>query len=576
MTRTRKNPRQRRQDPAIKHIVRVKTILQEVLDNCRRADATQVDITTRQRGGDDWLVQVTDDGCGAENVEPFVKARKSGWEPSTRSAYLARGLALLCCFHHRGFTVASRTLPGPGNAWTAEIGRKEIASGDVPTKLEPDDRAPTVRGTRVTFPVSCGRKTLETAIQDATQGLLPMRISLHGEPLKQEPYIHEARYEEEIDGIRFAVLLDELRTRDHDLSVQGMLLNAGLPTFCEPGGDWKVVAESDSPIPDLVVQEHTRPGENRIKGGPTSQRLHGTARRILYETMAEAGASGGFRTSTIAAARTLGISLEAVPCELAIWQHGRDYTPGTKDTPRKGTAILIDIHENENEEETDEKNAMLERALTVNRLGGQAFHPDDKYKGQAWYDTIPTVTHLECYERDDNDEFVPLRERTARQVRESEAPELEIRLYGPEREAVRTLPTDLGITRSDERRYETTTILGKDSTLTVDELTTLLIKASDMGFMYENIGEDDEHEKFRAEKETEARTLLEGEEQAELHDVLRIAPEVLGPGLMRRLKVNPEQKLEISFNKTTITAALIDAGTGRTITRDRKHWLQRR
>ena len=56
--------------------------------------------------------------------------------------------------------------------------------------------------------------------------------------------------------------------------------------------------------------------------------------------------------------------------------------------------------------------------------------------------------------------------------------------------------------------------------------------------------------------ETEARALLEGEEHAELHDVLRIAPEILGPGLRRRLMANPEQKLEMAFNKTTISAAL--------------------
>ncbi|MCY4509404.1 MAG: hypothetical protein OXG35_20935 [Acidobacteria bacterium] len=573
---TQKNPRQRRQDPAIKHRVRVGAILREVLDNCRRADATQVDITTTKLRGEDWVVDVTDDGRGAGNVEPFLKARKSGWEPDTRSAYLARGLALLCCFHHCGFTVASRTGPGPGNAWTAEIGPNEIASGDVPTKRDPDDRTPAVRGTRVTFPVSCRRETLETAVQDAARDLLPMRISLDGEPLDQKPYIHEARYEEEIDGIRFAVLLDEPRTRDRDLSVQGTLLNAGLPSLHEPGGVWRVIAESDSPIPNLVVQENTRPGENRIKGNSTSQRLHSTARTILYKTMADAGASGGFRTSTIRAARELGISLEAVPCELAVWRHGRGYTPGTREIPEKDTAILIDIYENEDEDEIDEKNATLERALTVNRLGSQAFDPDDGYKNQAWYDTIPRVTHLECYARDDKSEFAPLRERTARHDRESEAPELEIRLYGPDGKVVRTLPTDLGITRTVESRYNATVILGKDSTLTVHELTTLLIEASDMGYTYENMGQDDEQEEFQTEKETEARALLEGDEQAELHDVLRIAPEILGPGLTRRLEAHPEQKLEMSFTKTTIAAALINPGTGRTITRDRTHRLRRR
>ena len=220
MSRTQKKPTPRRQDAAIKHIVRVGAILHEVLDNCRRADAARVDITTTRRGSAEWLVHVTDDGCGARNVEPFVKARKSGWEPDTRSAYLARGLALLCCFHHRGFTVASRTGPEPGNAWTAEIGPKKIASGELPTKHEPDDRTPTIRGTRLTFPLSCGRGKLESAVRDAGRRLLPMRISLDGEPLEQEPYIHEARYETEIDGIRFAVLLDEPTTRNHDLSVQ--------------------------------------------------------------------------------------------------------------------------------------------------------------------------------------------------------------------------------------------------------------------------------------------------------------------------------------------------------------------
>ncbi|MCY4507287.1 MAG: hypothetical protein OXG35_10040, partial [Acidobacteria bacterium] len=191
-----------------------------------------------------------------------------------------------------------------------------------------------------------------------------------------------------------------------------------------------------------------------------------------------------------------------------------------------------------------------------------------------WYDTIPRVTHLECYARDDKTEFAPLRKKTARHGRESEAPELELRLYGPDGEVVRTLPTDLGITRTDESRYEAKAILGKDPTLTVDELTTLLIKAFDPGYTY--LGEDDEHETFRTEMKTEALALLEGDEQAELHDALRIAPEVLGPALRTRLAADPEQKLEISFNKTTIAAALINPRTGRTITRDRKHRLQRR
>ena len=85
-----------------------KNFLEEIFQNSRRANATEIKIETLPLPKK-TRIRIEDDGCGIENPENLVHLGNTGWDQTTQGLEAPAGMGFFSLCHlHQGVTVHSK------------------------------------------------------------------------------------------------------------------------------------------------------------------------------------------------------------------------------------------------------------------------------------------------------------------------------------------------------------------------------------------------------------------------------------------------------------------------------------
>ena len=156
------------------------TIVNELLQNARRAGATRVDITTS-----DDAVTIKDDGSGIKDPAVLLNFGRSHWDPDTLQRELPAGMGL-ASLARRTATIETRP-PGaePEDGWCVTLTPAHWRG----EKLATVDTKTVPEGTSVTFKLLESDHEPITSVLRTAARYYPVHIVMNGESLPQEDFL---------------------------------------------------------------------------------------------------------------------------------------------------------------------------------------------------------------------------------------------------------------------------------------------------------------------------------------------------------------------------------------------------
>ena len=371
-------------------------VLNELLQNARRSGATEVSITTNESA---QTMTVQDDGEGISDPDALLAFGMSRWDQRTARSEHPAGMGLYSLARRERTEVRSKHSNQP--AWVVELTPANF-TGEIPAKvweIPGSEDEPT--GTSVTFsykpgPVSYGGNYHDIrAIENAAR-FYPLPVSLNGKPLEQWPFLKNAEYTKEWQGVRIGVRRNQIQGR---LNFHGILVHsAELPLIKAINEDWT----SEVDTIDCEHLELTLPARKDVVQTPFIDRLREECFRAIYEAMALHDEPVDVPKAVQKDARKMGVNLPGARPMLPPWK------------PLKAADSYHLYSNNRRNAEPAEKGALLlgrtllsipdQQALArAMNLLDQEYSPDapklmladPRLEGYEWYDNIPEITGMD-------------------------------------------------------------------------------------------------------------------------------------------------------------------------------------
>lgn len=169
------------------------TILSEILQNARRAGATEVEIDTNGT-----TVSITDNGCGIDDPQTLLTFRDSEWKADVYERESPAGCGFFSCIGADVTTIESRD-------WTVEL-KPECFTGRLASIVHPSP-APREVGTRVTVVLKGTPEQVRAAVRDAVRHY-PIPVTLDGRAASQLDFLGGSRLIRQFDGYRIGLTHD--------------------------------------------------------------------------------------------------------------------------------------------------------------------------------------------------------------------------------------------------------------------------------------------------------------------------------------------------------------------------------
>ena len=534
------------------------TTLLEILQNAAFAGATTVEITTTADDYGGTVVVVTDDGHGAADLAPFTEPGVSSW-PTQPTAEKPRGHALMDCLGEQRFEIASRCSPlDPGR--TKRV-RPKFAD-ELEWTEDPSTLLPTKTGTAIRFRSRSNRSETRKAAHQAADYMPIDAVVIDGEPARHRSFTegaspddsgHEDPGRTEWNGITINVE-KQRGTPIHDGCLHGIPLKLGLKSVpADRWSRWTARMDLSGWTGARLQRDRRRP--DQLVDDRTIETLRTEAYRAILQTIARHEPTSALPTEVFEDARRLGIELATTSATLAPW----DVEDGPPSSRRAASEndVLIDLDpddEGRNDRLTREN---LRRALEIN-TDIQGLKPEAEYRGQPWYDRIPTVRRLKLTLRTADDGQIDVKSPDAEQMRVGgDRTAIDAVLLDAHGKTIKVLGTDLALVGTENDLHDARIHVAKDHGLTVERLTDALEGAF---FEYEGHSyRDRERAEFRAEAEYKAARLIEERTTADLRQIIRMTKLRLTPHLARQ--PFPEQDIRITVSIGGITAEIVNTTT---------------
>lgn len=497
----------------------IKDVLTELLQNARRAGASQVEIEVVEESGCATLI-VRDDGYGINDPQIVVTLGQSAWEDED----LARretpaGMGIFSMAGHR---VEIRSRPKlEATGWRIVI---EAHEWEASTPIAVD-----------TFEISHGTEirvklspswiaALAPAVADASR-YYPVPVTFQGEPQGQENWLDHALSVNEAGGIRIGVYQDNCATKTRsDVNFHGVGAPGELPSVRESttGRSWTARVDIvDAPDLQLVL-----PARKELVQNTALDTLRVACKIAIYRHIASQPSHRlSFEDWTEAA--DLGVPMAEADPHLLTWippTNDSGYSGRLGEVARDTPMMIMPSLD------ADVANSAA-RALDDGKpLEVQLVEEVSSFKGYSWYDAIPQITDIQF--------VVVTNERTYKLFTESltiaedvktgrvDAIYLSLEFTGTSRPTT-FIPTDVVVVNTDSYGDldDAIILLTHDATIGVTRLTNLLERAffSDSDDSDADSYETQE-EAFGREAKQLAMTLLLGEEKAiltRIEDLLR-------------------------------------------------------
>jgi hypothetical protein len=377
-------------------------ILNELLQNARRAGASQVAITTEHLD-DACLISITDNGTGITDPADLVSLGQSDWpadccareDPAGMGFFSLAGLDTVVSSSSAS---SSFTLAIAGAAWTGE------ADIDVLPWEGP-------QGTTIAFSFEPQRDgKFERAVQAAAR-YYPLPVTLNGAPITRADFLEGAHAVSYREGYRIGVYNQGYSPHRETINFHGLVLGHTLPQIKEVHGTLWSVKVDIVDAPDLVL---VLPARKEIFLNEALEQLTDLCRAVIFEAIR----AEPFHRLTFddwELAKTFDNAFPEAAVELPPWRmvHANDsYRERPEFVPIDAAATIYDdtdsfdsvsfgraiAYSHDEGCDADANQLLVPKAMTF-------FAPITNFAGYSWYDALPSFVRTgETYRQLDGTE----------------------------------------------------------------------------------------------------------------------------------------------------------------------------
>ena len=375
----------------------VPTIFIELIQNARRAGASQVDISIEPAdssvGHETAKVTLQDNGDGIADPSAVLSFGQSAWDKDLVRRERAAGMGFACLARRRCSISSRAQTPGSQHdlGWRMRL-EPEHFLGKTAATAATDNTAPSPCGTCVTFNVTESLNALRLAVAAASR-YAPLRVSLNGTELSRHDFLDAALHRAEWNGVRLGVFKRRPPLyKVPNLNFHGVTLDVHLPHVESLDGEtWTVRAD----VVDCDEFELALPARKEAIENAFLQELRDEARLAIYRAMASADPPPRFAYEDREWAANAGIDLPEPPVALRRWQPRaadvHEWRGDTELVPLGPDSIIVEYDADPPATQT------LYRTARRAKLAPNLFEADRRLAGYAWYDELPRLTDVNTH-----------------------------------------------------------------------------------------------------------------------------------------------------------------------------------
>ena len=549
----------------------------ELLHLAVTSGARNIEITTKANDDGGTELTIADDGAGTT----FDALRDSPvWDRIDRDIGTA-GAA------------ESRPSDDPAKGWTTGVMPRMAGMYRPPYRAAVSQKTMEHGGTRLTVNLLRHSRVHTRAAAAAAARHLPLPVTIDGEAAFRTNFFEAGAFTNKWDGAMFQVhkARDRYAFGRKTAYLDGLIMDTEVPMI-EIGGRHLTVRIDLSRVDPSKI-ERDRDRYPQLAPSPWLQKLAAMAERAVFLAVAEdhfgdrKNGRLALDTATIERAARADVKLEAQGGHLRPW-HAKPTRPEDEGGPAYGAepkpvfvpkgarALIVDLAGLRDGAQKRAGAVTLERALARNGMLAGAYEPNDRVKGQAWYDALPRIEAYDIVAAGpDGSEFnITKAEKLKSKARHEalakfQAPQTRTTLKLVPADEGRgavpgPLPTDMAMVGNPDKDDEDCfrVLVAPETTLTTAELRNLLMQAY---FTPEDEDDGNEHVEFRNRAEYHAARIIAGDAEADLRQILRVAHNELPWRLARSM--NDDLEVRWSQRGDRMTAEIVDHATGETATR---------
>ena len=390
----------------------IETVFSELIQNARRAKATNIRISLTAIEPEKTIVVMHDDGIGVADPQDLLTFGGSGWNLDVQYAENAAGMGFFALGAY-GATVASRD-------WVAAV-PKDAFSGKEDVVVR---SATPIEGTTVTFVAPRALSYVATHIHNQGRSA-PLTICVNGQPIPQEDFLAGALSVTEFAGVRIGIYRGTARHNffhNDDPRKVGSINFFGRIVYAPSLPEIKEVAPHD-PKPratshvyasdltygvaiDIVDAPDLRlvlPARNKVIENDAFHLIASAAERAILEYLA--AQPHQLAHKDFLKAKALGIDIKEPTIHLYAWTQPEDFftsdgdkylisVPGDADNSRVPIAIARSEFDGFDGHTLEMKRALSSALDSASWTTPPAFRlaDDGPYEGYRGYDTLPSAT----------------------------------------------------------------------------------------------------------------------------------------------------------------------------------------
>ena len=439
-------------------------ILNELLQNSRRAGATKVKVTKNTN-----TVVIEDDGIGIFSNCVAINLGGSEWSNETQEREDPAGCGL--------FSLANLDSVIESHGKKVLLDAKAF-SGAKEVEVEDSDFS---KGTRITFRNTDEERAFKYKLERACK-FYPVQVEYNGEELeKPKDFLQDAVYVEEWEGLKIGVIrtLDWHTTEFRLINFYGLQITSTenrMPDFSRALDQDDLFVRVD--IVDCPKLQLVLPSRKEVVSNDFLPLLFQQCKKVVFKYLKNYCDDGGSHTLSYRlwqeAKESFGIELPEAEQKLIKWHpethdyHGAFYTEQVDVVASRAVVYSID-------QETYEQHSLL-HALENNSEQQTLVFQKTNYEGYQWYNSLPRLKEVKT-------EFAyGSKKLSLEEVLDdyNDRPDsIEVKLVIEHQKAYvvgYTLPTDLVLAGEEYTcdLDEAVVILTKDSKIKVEELVEIL------------------------------------------------------------------------------------------------------
>lgn len=356
----------------------LKEVLNELLQNSRRAGASRINITAMERDGQQWIV-IADDGCGFRD-EATILLGESGWDDGTVCREDPAGMGV--------FALANRGAIVESSGWRVELTEAHFC-GKEDVVIENSE---VVTGTRVLFPLSKS---------EIFQGLLPVvkkcvlfypfPVYFEGNEIERQEFLQGAVYRQMWHGLEIGV---KLGYHKNMINFYGLVIEQRLAIVDQKKiTAWGLSYETFSVFINVVDASDLKlvlPARKEAVQNEFFRELQKESYRVIYRYI-NTLTSHNLSYQDWVHARSLGVVLPEAEKQLVIYQPGApaidrfdDGTPEMQKVDEKALVFAADC--------SLPQAQLFCRGFRKTELNYTLCKSENIYEGYQWYDALPVIS----------------------------------------------------------------------------------------------------------------------------------------------------------------------------------------